>query len=73
MTNELSTELLFDVEYTPSTINITNEDQLALLIDATVQKYDNLIFKETDIADAKKARRDLNRIFTLIDDKRKEV
>ncbi len=54
MTNELSTELLFDVEYTPSTINITNEDQLALLIDATVQKYDNLIFKETDIADAKK-------------------
>lgn len=73
MTNELSTELLFDVEYTPSIINITNEDQLALLINATVQKYDNLIFKESDIADAKKARKELKRIFTLIDDKRKEV
>ncbi len=73
MSNELSTELVFDVEYTPSTINITNEDQLALLINATVQKYDNLIFKDSDIADAKKARTDLKRIFNLIDDKRKEV
>ncbi|WP_430596597.1 DUF1351 domain-containing protein [Enterococcus sp. DIV0175] len=73
MTTELSTELLFDVAYTPSTISIVNEDQLSVLIDATVKKYDNLIFKESDIKDAKKARTELNNIFTLIDDKRKEV
>ncbi|MDK4351203.1 DUF1351 domain-containing protein [Enterococcus thailandicus] len=73
MATELSTELLFDVAYTPSTISIVNEDQLSVLIDATVKKYDNLIFKESDIKDAKKARKELNNIFSLIDDKRKEV
>ena len=73
MENELSTEVIFDVNYQPSVIEIVNEDQLATLINATVQRFEGLIFKEDDIADAKKARTELNRIFDLIDSKRKEV
>lgn len=73
MSNELSTEVIFDVNYQPSVIEIVNEDQLANLIDATVKRFENLIFKEEDIADAKKARAELNRIFDLIDSKRIEV
>lgn len=73
MENELSTEVIFDVNYQPSVIEIVNEDQLATLINATVQRFEGLIFKEDDIADAKKARAELNRIFDLIDSKRKEV
>lgn len=73
MSNELSTEVIFDVNYQPSVIEIVNEDQLATLINATVQRFEGLIFKEDDIADAKKARTELNRIFDLIDSKRKEV
>lgn len=73
MSNELSTEVIFDVNYQPSVIEIINEDQLANLINATVKRFENLIFKEEDIADAKKARAELNRIFDLIDSKRKEV
>ncbi|MCC4034924.1 DUF1351 domain-containing protein [Enterococcus hirae] len=73
MENELSTEVIFDVNYQPSVIEIVNEDQLATLINATVQRFEGLIFKEDDIADAKKARSELKRIFDLIDFKRKEV
>ncbi|OTP26934.1 DUF1351 domain-containing protein [Enterococcus mundtii] len=73
MSNELSTEVIFDVNYQPSVIEIINEDQLANLINVTVKRFENLIFKEDDIADAKKARAELNRIFDLIDSKRKEV
>ena len=73
MENELSTEVIFDVNYQPSVIEIVNEDQLATLINATVQRFEGLIFKEDDIADAKKARTELNRIFDLIDSKLKEV
>ncbi|HIB1900908.1 TPA: DUF1351 domain-containing protein, partial [Enterococcus faecium] len=73
MSNELSTELIFDVTYQPSVIEIVNEDQLAKLINATVQRFEGLVFNEEDIADAKKARAELNRIFDLIDTKRKEV
>ncbi|EOA7311265.1 DUF1351 domain-containing protein [Enterococcus hirae] len=73
MENELSTEVIFDVNYQPSFIEIINEDQLATLINATIQRFEGLIFKEDDIADAKKARAELNRIFDLIDSKRKEV
>ena len=73
MENELSTEVIFDVNYQPSVIEIVTEDQLATLINATVQRFEGLIFKEDDIADAKKARTELNRIFDLIDSKRKEV
>ncbi|QNG04559.1 DUF1351 domain-containing protein [Enterococcus hirae] len=73
MENELSTEVIFDVNYQPSVIEIINEDQLATLINATIQRFEGLIFKEDDIADAKKARAELNRIFDLIDSKRKEV
>lgn len=73
MSNELSTEVIFDVNYQPSVIEIVNEDQLANLINVTVKRFENLIFKEDDIADAKKARAELNRIFDLIDSKRKEV
>ena len=73
MENELSTEVIFDVNYQPNVIEIINEDQLATLINATIQRFEGLIFKEDDIADAKKARAELNRIFDLIDSKRKEV
>lgn len=73
MSNELSTEVIFDVNYQPSVIEIVNEDQLANLINATVERFENLIFKEEDISDAKKARAELNRIFDLIDSKRIEV
>lgn len=73
MSNELSTEIIFDVNYQPSVIEIVNEDQLANLINATVERFENLIFKEEDISDAKKARAELNRIFDLIDSKRIEV
>lgn len=73
MSNELSTKLIFDVTYQPSVIEIVNEDQLAKLINATVQRFEGLVFNEEDIADAKKARTELNRIFDLIDTKRKEV
>ncbi|MGA5590056.1 DUF1351 domain-containing protein [Enterococcus mundtii] len=73
MSNELSTEVIFDVNYQPSVIEIVNEDQLANLINVTVERFENLIFKEEDISDAKKARAELNRIFDLIDSKRIEV
>lgn len=73
MSTELSTELIFDVEYTPSHIVIQNEDQLARLVNATLEKYDNLVFKESDLADAKKARAELNNIAKMIDGKRKDV
>lgn len=73
MVSELSTEVIFDVDYQPSTISIVHEDQLARLINVTIQRFEGLIFKEEDISDAKKARAELNRIFSLIDSKRKEV
>lgn len=73
MSNELSTEVIFDVNYQPSVIEIVNEEQLANLINATVERFKNLIFKEEDISHAKKTRAELNRIFDLIDSKRIEV
>ncbi|ONN42675.1 DUF1351 domain-containing protein [Enterococcus mundtii] len=73
MSNELSTEVIFDVNYQPSVIEIVNEDQLSKLINVTVQRFEGLVFNEEDIADAKKARAELNRIFDLIDSKRIEV
>lgn len=74
MSNELAAnEIYFDVEYTPSTIKIKNEDVLKSLIGEIVKKYTPLVFNETNIPEAKKTRVELNKYKGMLDDQRKNV
>lgn len=70
--NELAS-LEFNVSYTPSEITIQNEEQLKLLVDKTTEHYESLIFDSENIPEAKKARADLNKIVTMLDNQRKTV
>lgn len=69
MTNELA-ELKFDVDYTPSEIKILNEDKLAKLVENTAKTYENMIFNDDNIKEAKEARADLNKSAKQISDAR---
>lgn len=71
--NELTTDIKFNVEFVPSTIEIQNEIQLASLINQTTAHYKDLVFTEKNIDEAKKARADLNKVTGLIDEQRKLV
>lgn len=74
MSNELAVnEIHFDVDYTPSTIKIKNEDMLKSLVDEIVKKYTPLIFNESNIPEAKKTRAELNKYKGMLDDQRKKV
>lgn len=70
--NELA-NLEFNVSYTPSEITIQNEEQLKLLVAKTTEHYSSLIFDHDNIPEAKKARADLNKIVTMLDNQRKTV
>lgn len=69
MANELA-ELKFDVDYKPSEIKILNEDKLAQLVENTAKTYENMVFSDGNIKEAKEARADLNKSAKQIDEAR---
>lgn len=73
MTNELTTDLQFTVDFTPSAISILNEEQLKKLVDQATDYYGSLKFSDDNIPEAKEARADLNKVFKILDDQRKVV
>lgn len=73
MTQEVTTELRFDVNYTPSEIKIENEEQLQKIVEAVSARYSALVFTDDNIPEAKKARADLNKIAERLDTERKKV
>lgn len=73
MTNELTTDLQFNVDFKASEITIQNETQLAEMVDSAVSHYSTMVFTDENIPEAKKARADLNKVATLLDDQRKVV
>ncbi|MEO1782273.1 DUF1351 domain-containing protein [Enterococcus diestrammenae] len=73
MSNDLQALEKFDVDYKPSTIKIKNESALAEMVESTAKYYETMVFTDDNIPEAKKARTDLNKIATLLDDQRKAV
>lgn len=73
MTTDLTTQLEFNVDFTPSQITINNENKLKDLVDATIARYGTLVFTDDNIPEAKQAKADLNKIAKLLDDQRKAV
>lgn len=68
-------DMQFEISYTPSTIKIENEELLESLIEQTTEHYSNQVFKfdAENVAEAKQAKIDLNKIAKMIDDRRKEI
>lgn len=73
MSNEVQVLEKFEVDYQPSMIEIKNESALAEMVESTAKYYESLVFTDDNIPEAKKARADLNKIATLLDDQRKTV
>jgi hypothetical protein len=73
MTNELTTNLDFSVDYKKSEIKINNQEQLETTVQNYAKKYEGLIFTEDDIQEGKDVRAELNKVAAAIDDKRKAV
>ncbi|HDT8025000.1 TPA: DUF1351 domain-containing protein [Enterococcus faecalis] len=73
MTNELTTELQFSVDFKASEITIQNEVQLASIVDSAVEHYSTMIFTDENIPDAKKARADLKKVSDLLENQRKNI
>ena len=73
MTNELTTNLDFSVNYKKSEIKINNQEQLETAVQNYAKKYEGLIFTEDDLTEGKAVRAELNKVATAIDTKRKEV
>lgn len=73
MTNDLTTQLEFKVDFKPSEITINNETKLKELVDATISRYGSLVFTDDNIPEAKQAKADLNKVAKLLDDQRKAV
>ncbi|MFW8619052.1 DUF1351 domain-containing protein [Enterococcus innesii] len=73
MTNDLTTQLEFKVDFKPSEITINNETKLKELVDATISRYGSLVFTDDNIPEAKQAKVDLNKVAKLLDDQRKAV
>ncbi|MBR8699065.1 DUF1351 domain-containing protein [Enterococcus casseliflavus] len=73
MTNDLTTQLEFKVDFKPSEITINNETKLKELVDVTISRYGSLVFTDDNIPEAKQAKADLNKIAKLLDDQRKAV
>lgn len=71
--NELTTNVKFSVDFTPSTIEIKNEEQLSALVNKAVEHYGSLVFTDGNVSEAKTARADLNKVKTMLDDQRKAV
>ena len=70
--NELG-NVQFNVDYKATNITINNKEQLDNLVNQTISKYENIVFTDETIQDAKKAKADINKIVKLFDTKRKEV
>ncbi|MGH1705486.1 DUF1351 domain-containing protein [Enterococcus gallinarum] len=73
MTNDLTTQLEFKVDFKPSEITINNETKLKELVDVTISRYGSLVFTDDNIPEAKQAKADLNKVAKLLDDQRKAV
>lgn len=73
MTNDLTTQLEFKVDFKPSEITINNETKLKELVDVTISRYGSLVFTDDNIPEAKQAKTDLNKVAKLLDDQRKAV
>lgn len=63
----------FTVDFKAPEITVANEEQLANAIKQYASKYDGLVVTEETLADAKKARADLNKLSKAINDRRKEI
>lgn len=73
MATELSTEIKFDVKYTPSTIEIQNEEVLDSVVTKLTEQYGSLVFTDENVDEAKKAKAELNSFIKTIEDNRKLV
>lgn len=73
MTNDLTTQIEFKVDFKPSEITINNETKLKELVDVTISRYGSLVFTDDNIPEAKQAKADLNKVAKLLDDQRKAV
>lgn len=69
----VTTDIQFGVNYTPSEITIANEEQLSALINQVTEYYSKQIFTDANIADAKAARADLNKVISKLESRRKEI
>lgn len=65
MTNDLTTQLEFKVDFKPSEITINNETKLKELVDVTISRYGSLVFTDDNIPEAKQAKADLNKVATM--------
>lgn len=73
MTNELTTNVQFKVDFKASEITIQNESQLKEMVDKAVNHYSSMIFTDANIPEAKQAKADLNKVATLLDNERKAI
>ena len=60
------------ITHEPGKIQCDTEG-LAKYVESQIQKYDGLVFQESEIKDAKQTMADLNKIKTLIEDRRKDI
>lgn len=60
------------IKHEPGKIQCDTEG-LAKYVESQIQKYDGLVFQESEIKDAKQTMADLNKIKTLIEDRRKDI
>lgn len=72
MSNELA-ELKFEASFKPNEITIVNEEKLANLVEQVAAKYENMVFSDKTIKEAKEARADLNKSADQIEKARKNV
>lgn len=63
----------FTVKFKAPEIAIANEDKLANAIKQYADKYDGLVVTQQTLPDVKKARADLNKLSTALNDRRKEI
>lgn len=69
----MTTDIQFSVNYTPSKIIIENEEQLDGLISQMTEFYETQVFNDSNVPDAKEARKQLNKYIKAMEDKRKEI
>jgi hypothetical protein len=73
MNDLITKELDISVDFKQSQITVKNKEVLEQAIDSYSKKYAGLVFDKDSIADAKKAKAEMNNVAKGLDTKRKEV
>lgn len=63
----------FEVDYKPSEISIKNEDDFAAMVEATAAQYESFVYRDDNVAEAKKDVAKLRKIAKRINDERLAV